>query len=254
MYMNKSASPSKCVNRRTNRIVNMNNRVKNSGKTKGGSGMHVINIILLLIVAVFAIFLVVRTIQFFNETCYSKKSWASFVFSVSNDPCVSKYDPASYQERKVEDEKEVVHIPTQKYDYKTSQCVCNAMGGELADINDVRRAYNQGAQWCTVGWSKNQQGLYPVQQCFYDKLQKGPKRLRNSCGSGGGIQGGYYANPNLKFGINCLMVKKGNKKIVKEKAPTCEQPGYCDTYNSTHNINDITIAPFNNEQWSMYNK
>ena len=41
---------------------------------------------------------------------------------------------------------------------------------------------------------------------LYDKLQNGPKRLRNSCGSPG-LNGGHFANPNLKFGVNCFGVK-----------------------------------------------
>jgi hypothetical protein len=246
-------SPGKCVNRRTNKVINMNNKGKNSGKTKGGSGMHVINIILLLIVVIFAIFLVVRTIQFFNETCYSKKSWASFVFSLSNDPCVSKYDPASYKERKLEDEKEVFHISDQNFSYEDAKCACESLGGSLATKADIVDAYNKGANWCSYGWTKENLAMYPVQQCFYDKLQKGPKRLRNSCGSGGGIQGGYFANSQLKFGANCIGPKKDGRVAVP-KEPTCEQPGYCTTFNDTHDTSNVTIAPFNNEQWSMYNK
>ena len=112
-YMNKrNNSPSKCVNRKTNKIINMTRNNK-SGR-KGGSGAHIVKIILLLIVVVFLIFLAVRSIQFLTETCYAKKSWLEFVFSGSSDPCISKYAPASFKERKLENEKEGISYSKSK--------------------------------------------------------------------------------------------------------------------------------------------
>ena len=254
--MNKrNNSPGKCVNRKTNKIINMTSNKSGNNKSgkKGGSGAHIIKVILILIVVIFLVFIVVRTVQFLTETCYAKKSWAEFVFSGSSDPCISKYAPASFKERKLENEKEVYHIANQRYTFDQAKCKCESYGGRLANRAEIINSYNNGANWCTYGWSAGQDAYYPVQKCYHDKLQNGPKRLRNSCGSPG-LNGGHFANPNLKFGVNCFGVKPPGK-VATPKQPECEQPGFCerpDNKDASRRLDTDRIVPFSNDQWSQY--
>ena len=45
--------------------------------------------------------------------------------------------------------------------------------------------------------------LYPTQRDYYNKLQKGDKKYRQSCGKlYYGINGGIFKNKDLKFGVN----------------------------------------------------
>ena len=43
--------------------------------------------------------------------------------------------------------------------------------------------------------------FFPTQKATWDKLQK-TKDHKNDCGRPG-INGGYFANPYIKFGVNC---------------------------------------------------
>ena len=212
--------------------------------------------IILLIVVIFAVFLVVRSIQFFSETCYMKKSWASFVFSMSGDPCVSKYAPASYKERSLEDEKEVYYINNQNMTQKQAACKCASYNGRLASKSEIINAMNNGLNNCMYGWAKEtNSAFYPVQQCYYNKLQEGPKSLRNSCGVPG-LNGGLFTSPNLRFGASCYGIKPKGMVSVPN-LPKCEESSFCDlpsNYNVSHKLNADEIAPFSQDQWSQYTK
>ena len=53
------------------------------------------------------------------------------------------------------------------YTYDDSDAICKAYGAELASYYDVETAYEDGAEWCSYGWSKNQLALYPTQKKTY---------------------------------------------------------------------------------------
>jgi len=97
--------------------------------------------------------------------------------------------------------KEVFNISNNLYTYDDAQAVCSAYGAELATYDQIEQSYNDGAEWCNYGWSDNQMIFFPTQKSTWDKLQKS-KEHKNDCGRPG-VNGGYIANPYLKFGINC---------------------------------------------------
>ena len=104
-------------------------------------------------------------------------------------------------------EKEVFNISKNKYTYKEAEAVCRIFNSEVASYEQVENAYNNGGEWCNYGWSKNQLALFPTQKKTWDKIQKkstlnNEKNHGNDCGRPG-INGGYMANPYLKFGVNC---------------------------------------------------
>ena len=109
--------------------------------------------------------------------------------------------------------KQVFHIPDNKYDYDNAKAICNAYGGRLATVKEVQEAYDEGADWCSYGWSDGQMALYPTQYDKWAKLQK-IKGHEHDCGRPG-VNGGYIANPNVNFGINCYGYKP---KITQQEA------------------------------------
>jgi len=98
--------------------------------------------------------------------------------------------------------KEVFNIAQDTYTYSDAEPLCKAYGAELATYDQVKEAWKKGADWCNYGWVKGQTAVYPTQKATYDKLQAGPEEQRASCGVPG-INGGYFDNPELRFGVNC---------------------------------------------------
>ena len=151
---------------------------------------------------------------------------------------------------------EVFNIPGNYYTYNDSKAICNAYGAKLASYDQLEKAYNKGAEWCNYGWSDGQMVLYPTQQSTYDKLQNA-KGHEHDCGRPG-INGGFIANPDVKFGINCY----GHKpKITDEEKELMENsilypPSREDViiqkktdYWRDH-VDEILVSPFNHNSWS----
>jgi len=104
--------------------------------------------------------------------------------------------------------KEVFNVPGNKYNYLNAKAICSAYGAKLANYKEVEDSYNSGEEWCNYGWSEGQMALFPTQQKTFDKLQKS-KGHENDCGRPG-VNGGYMANPELRFGVNCYGVRPKN--------------------------------------------
>ena len=102
--------------------------------------------------------------------------------------------------------KEVFNVAQDKYTYSDAEPLCKAFGAELATYDQVKSAWNKGADWCNYGWIKGQAAVYPTQSATYDKLQAGPEDQRMACGVVG-VNGGYFDNPELRFGVNCYGTK-----------------------------------------------
>jgi hypothetical protein len=105
-------------------------------------------------------------------------------------------------ERILPGKKEVFNVAQNKYNYSDANALCKAFGAELATYDQVKTAWENGADWCNYGWIKGQAAVYPTQQSTFDKMQEGPEDQRLACGVPG-VNGGYFDNPELKFGVNC---------------------------------------------------
>ena len=236
----------------------MNNSMRNSFNRNGipkvnKEKMKMVWYILGGIIVVFVLLMLVLTLNYLLTDCYQAKTFGQYLTDFDFAPCVYKYKPASYKERKLEDEKEVFHIANQNYSYRQAKCKCEAYGGRLATEAELADAYNKGANWCSYGWSHGQKAYYPIQKCFWDKLQKGDRKWRKSCGKPG-LNGGFFPNKELRFGVNCYGIKpKG--KAVKLKKPRCEKKPFCDRRDnrrSAHRLDTDEVAPFAEGKWSMY--
>jgi hypothetical protein len=100
---------------------------------------------------------------------------------------------------------EVYNISNNLYTFEDAKAVCKAMGSRLATYDEVEEAYNNGAEWSTYGWSEDQHAYFPTQKETWAKLQK-VKGHEHDLGRPG-VNGGYFSNPNVRFGVNCYGVK-----------------------------------------------
>ena len=152
---------------------------------------------------------------------------------------------------------EVFNISKNSYTYYDAEPLCKAMGAELATYEQVKEAYAKGADWCNYGWSKGQMAVYPTQQSTYENLQQGPEAERGSCGKPG-LNGGFFDNPELRFGVNCYGVKPPQKDhdataiTSGEGAPL--SPGMLEFDKKVNkyrgDASSIAILPFNKTAWS----
>jgi hypothetical protein len=228
--------------------------VSGLGNTQGTStnGSNLMGIIILVILLCL---LVVNALQYFfsiNVTAYISDIFAP-VKKVDIVVDQTLYQPAPVPE--IRFKKQVFNIPGNYYDYENAKALCKAYGADLASYDQIEKAYNNGAEWCNYGWSANQQALFPTQKKTYDYLQTVPGH-ENDCGRTG-INGGYMANPKLRFGVNCY----GNKpKITPEEEELMKTtPAYPQTAQDIAfqkrvdfwktKVGDILVSPFNKNSW-----
>ena len=151
---------------------------------------------------------------------------------------------------------EVYNIPGNNYGYEDAKALCSAYGSRLATYEEVESAYNKGGEWCNYGWSEGQMALYPTQQKSYDVLQTIDGH-EHDCGRPG-VNGGYMANPQVKYGVNCYGHKPRMTSV--EQDLMANQPYYPKTkkdiameqrveYWKTK-VKDILVSPFNHKNWS----
>jgi hypothetical protein len=151
---------------------------------------------------------------------------------------------------------EVYNVSNNIYTYHDAKAVCRALGSRMANLEEVKGALKNGGEWCNYGWTDGQLALYPTQRSSWKKLQKGPKNRRNDCGMPG-INGGYFMNPDLRFGANCYGIKPESK--AGDKGLLGYNPDYIteeeqklqekiDQYRK--NVDSLTIMPFNRQSWS----
>ena len=153
---------------------------------------------------------------------------------------------------------QVFNIPKNTYVYEDAKALCKAYGARLATYNEVEDSYSNGGEWCNYGWSDKQMILFPTQQKSYDHLQK-IKGHENDCGRPG-VNGGYIANPKLKFGVNCYGKKP--RMTEREEELMATQPAYprtkadIDLEKKVKKIKDeltrVLVSPFNHSTWSRY--
>ena len=154
------------------------------------------------------------------------------------------------------DTNQVFNVPGNKYGYDDAKAVCSAYGARLAKYAEVEKAYNKGGEWCNYGWSDGQMALFPTQQNTYDVLQT-KKGHENDCGRPG-INGGYMANPELKFGVNCYgkkpKIKPEEADLMRDTTPYPITMEEIELQNKVDywkdKVNDILVAPFNYKNWS----
>lgn len=154
------------------------------------------------------------------------------------------------------DANEVFNVTDNLYTYDDAKLLCKAYDATLATYDQVESSYDKGGEWCSYGWSDNQLALFPTQKSTYAKLQKTPGH-ENDCGRAG-VNGGYIANKNVRFGVNCYGKKPAITTAEQENMdnvtpyPKTKQDIAIDekVQKWKDNLDTIMVSPFNSSEWN----
>jgi len=220
------------------------------------SGSRIVGI---FVIIVLVLLLIVHAFQYFFSINISAYMKGLFTSNPKIDIVVdqSKVPPGGTSVPEIKAYKQVFNIPGNYYDYENAKAVCQAYGAELASYDQLEKAYNKGAEWCNYGWSANQLALFPTQQKTYDTLQTIPGH-ENDCGRPG-INGGYIANPAVKFGVNCYGYKpkmtEEEDELMKTYTPypeTAQDIAFQKRVDFwKKKVDDILVSPFNYTNWTV---
>ena len=229
-----------------------------SGVTGTGSGSKSANTLTILLGGVVLVVFLLNGFQYFFNINLTARLNNLFTDTPSMDLTVEQpmsQGIAPFPE--IEIKKQVFHIPGNKYTYDNADALCKAYGSRLATYSEVEDSYKNGAEWCSYGWSDRQLALFPTQKDTWNYLQT-VEGHENDCGRAG-INGGYIANENVKFGANCYGYKP---KITDTELDLMQTtPLYPRTLKDVEEekrvdywrrkIPDILVSPFNKNVWSL---
>jgi hypothetical protein len=152
--------------------------------------------------------------------------------------------------------KQVFNIPENDYIYQDAKALCSAYGARLATYQEVEDSYKAGGEWCNYGWSDGQMALFPTQKKTFEQLQK-IEGHEHDCGRPG-VNGGYIANPNIKYGVNCYGYKP--RMTPQEEDIMATKPIYPKTQKDIamenrvnywkDKLSEVLVSPFNHNSWS----
>ena len=226
----------------------------NSNSNSSSSTLYVI------LVAFFIILIVVNGLQYFFgiDIVATIRNFFTEVDIVVDSSVVdsSRIDASNAAVPELLLKKQVFNIPGNDYVYPDAKALCSAYGARLATYKEVEESYNEGGEWCNYGWSDGQMALFPTQQKTFDGLQK-IEGHENDCGRPG-VNGGYMANPALKFGVNCFGYKPRINSTEEELM--ANEPLYPKTLKDVamenrvnywkDKLSTILVSPFNSSSWS----
>jgi len=252
---------------------NILNTTLNTTPKEGANIVHILLLVFLVILIItFALFW-----NSINEAIYEYYEYMRKMLGANkNDPVNRKinkdenipldkpqppqnqmHEEKEFIEKILPGHKEIFNISKNAYTYYDAEPLCKALNAELATYEQVKQAYAKGADWCNYGWVKGQMAVYPTQKSTWDTLQSGPENERMSCGSPG-VNGGFFDNPELKFGVNCFGTKP-EQKDHDATAITSGQgaplsPGQLSQERKIAKyrgeINYISVLPWNKTAWS----
>lgn len=227
------------------------------GSISSDSGSNIMGII---IIAILIVLIGINAFQYFfsiNVTAYIQ---GLFTPQTKVDIVVDQttYQPQPSTVPEIKFKKQVFNIPGNYYGYEDAKALCKAYGSNLASYDQIEKAYNSGAEWCNYGWSADQLALFPTQKQTYNNLQKIPGH-ENDCGRAG-INGGYIANPKIKFGVNCYGYKpkitQEEEELMKTSTPypeTVKDIAFQKRVDYWKNkVDEILVSPFNYNSWGSF--
>ena len=153
-------------------------------------------------------------------------------------------------------QKEVFNVSRNIYTFNDAAAVCAALDSDLATYEQMQKAYEGGADWCNYGWVKGQMAVYPTQKATWDKLQKGAPEYRSACGQPG-VNGGYFDNPDLRFGVNCFGKKPAKTDTDELNQSSVALPQSAEEIEFEKRVqrfrdqlNTLTVLPFSRGKWT----
>ena len=252
----------------SNQMISLGSIGDGNGNGNGPSGYGQ-SLLGILVIVILVILIIINGLQYFfniNISAYLKNVFTNNPeiailvndnlektknLAGSHDPPKSIPEIAGLNFRK-----QVFNVPGNNYSYDDAKAICNAYGSDLATYQQVESAYKNGAEWCNYGWSDGQMALFPTQQQTFDNLQK-IKGHEHDCGRPG-VNGGYMANPNIKFGVNCYgnkpKITQDEEELMKIASPypkTMQEIDFQKKVDYWKNkIGQIMVSPFNYNMWS----
>ena len=253
--------------------MNLNLMSQNSPTGEGYSRYILIAAGIVALVILFALYY--QTIGYYIQIGWNKLKWSRDHgetvkmdipgTEISGELTPSSIPTASSAVQKIESDvetalsmgghAEVFNVSRNIYSFADAEPLCKAFGAELATYDQVKDAYEKGADWCNYGWVKGQTAVYPTQKETWNKLQAGPEDQRGSCGVPG-LNGGYFDNPEMRFGVNCFGPKPEQSQHDATDAATGipMSPEALEVNRKVAEFRteapSLGIMPFNHEKWS----
>jgi hypothetical protein len=216
------------------------------------SSFYLLSIIAMIIYLVYIIF-GINVFQSVNDLIFKERK-----ITVDADITIDKtrFTPSVVPQLKFR--KQPFNIPGNTYSYPDAKALCTAYGARLANYSEIEDAYNDGGEWCNYGWSEGQMALYPTQKSSYDKLQK-IEGHEHDCGRPG-VNGGYIADPNAKFGVNCYGYKpkitSDAEELMANTSPFPKSQKDIELEERVQKmkgeVKNILVSPFNYTTWSRF--
>ncbi len=143
----------------------------------------------------------------------SRKTKEQFEDADDSDECIDEDNKIVHlakpiKKTKYTDKKEVFLIYN-KYTYDEAKEICKLYNGRLANEADLDKAFNNGANWCNWGWLEGKKIAYPVQEKYWEQVEKVHK---GHCGPTAGINKLSNIEPSKKYSVNCYGIKPRKSK------------------------------------------
>ena len=156
---------------------------------------------------------------------------------------------------------EVFNISNNLFTFDDAQKVCKSFDARLATYDEIEDAYEHGAEWSSYGWSDKQHAYFPTQKETWSQLQN-VKGHEHDLGRPG-VNGGYFKNPNIRFGVNCFGVKPAMTDAEKARMSARKDQVYPKTekdelldqkvkFFQQHKDKLLIINGYNTDKWSKY--
>ena len=228
----------KLLNKNVNNFINsvsnnLNNVVTNNNTKQTNLFINIIKLIIVVIVSLVLLYFIL--VYVFN---FDILVWLGFKKQITT----TTHNPKKG--------KQVFNIKSNVFEYKDAEKVCRKYNAELASVEQLIESFKQGAHWCNYGWSKDQLALFPIQKENWKKQKDNNEEV---CGEPG-INGGYFKDKKLKFGVNCYGKKPRPKydEIIKDKDKHKDKDKNKNKIKIKIDLNEIRISPFNKDKWSEY--
>jgi len=228
----------------------------NSNNNIGASPSVLVLEVILWLILIYVVYINIKKSNSDNvdfqvkmENLFNTKISELTVNTESDKQSKTKNDPSCNQSHS-DDGKEVFHIASNEFTYDQARDICEKYNARLANYDEIENAYRNGANWCSYGWSKDQLALFPTQKSLFNELKQIPGH-ENDCGRPG-INGGYFKDKKLKFGVNCYGMKpKARSKDIDYTHALNHTPLLSENEITEKNVkNKYIIAPFNKDKWT----
>lgn len=199
----------------------------------------------------------------------SRKTKERFEDVDDSDECIDEDNKIVHLSKNIKtkytDKKEVFLIYN-KYNYEDAKEICKIYSGRLATEEDLDKAFKNGANWCNWGWLDNKKIAYPVQEKYWEQVEKVHK---GHCGPTAGINKLSNIDPSKKYSVNCYGIKprKSKKDLLidtdllksKKKDKLDDRIKQCKLVKkekaakkwANEQKKDVRIVSFNNYKWSI---